>query len=235
MALTGTIVNGVAIIIGTILGMLFTNIPNRFKETILNGIGISIILIGLQMALQVNHIVIVLMSMMIGAVIGELINVEEHLNQLGKWVESVISNKRVHSKISQGFITATLLFVVGAMAIVGALDSGLRGDHEVLLTKSILDGFTAMILTTTLGFGVVLSVIPVVLYQGSIALLATTIQQIVPNIFLDSFITEMTAVGGILIVAIGLNMLNIMKIRIANLLPSLVVVGFLLAIYQQFF
>lgn len=226
--------NGVAIILGTMIGLFFTRIPDRYKETILTGIGISIILIGLQMALQVNHMVVVLLSIMVGAVIGEAIDLEKHLNNLGGWMETLINSKNKDSKISQGFITATLIFVVGAMAIVGALDGGLRGDHEVLFTKSILDGFTSLVLATTLGFGVMLSVIPVVLYQGSIALLATTIQQLIPDAFLDSFITEMTAVGGLLIIAIGLKMLNIIQIRIANLLPSLFVVGLILAIYNVF-
>ncbi|WP_079710076.1 DUF554 domain-containing protein [Paraliobacillus ryukyuensis] len=234
MVLTGTLVNGLAIILGTTIGLFFTNIPDRFKETISKGIGISVIIIGLQMALQVNHVIVLLLSIIVGAVIGEMLRIEHYLNKLGEWVGTFISTNKSDSRISQGFIIATLIFVVGAMAIVGALDGGLRGDHQVLFTKSILDGFTAMVLATTLGFGVMLSVIPVVIYQGSIALLATTIQRIIPDAFLEVFITEMTAVGGVLIVAIGLKMLDIIQIRLANLLPSLVVVGCLLAIYQQF-
>ena len=232
MALLGTIINGVAIIMGTILGLFFSKIPERYKETILSGIGLAVILIGLQMALQVNHIIIVLLSIMTGAILGELLDIEKKLNQIGAWVESSISSHRVDSKISQGFITASLIFVVGAMAIVGALDSGLRGDHGVLITKSILDGFTSLVLATTLGFGVILSAIPVVLYQGSIVILATTIENLIPAAFLDNFIIEMTATGGLLIVAIGLNMLQITSIRIANLLPSLLMVGIILAGYQ---
>ena len=232
LALLGTIINGIAIITGTILGLFFSKIPERFKETILSGIGLAVILIGLQMALQVNHIIIVLLSIMTGAILGELLDIEKKLNQIGAWVELSISSHKVDSKISQGFITASLIFVVGAMAIVGALDSGLRGDHGVLITKSILDGFTSLVLATTLGVGVILSAIPVVLYQGSIVILATTIESLVPAAFLDSFIVEMTATGGLLIVAIGLNMLQITAIRIANLLPSLLMVGILLAGYQ---
>ncbi|WP_112182588.1 MULTISPECIES: DUF554 domain-containing protein [Paraliobacillus] len=232
MALLGTIINGVAIIIGTVLGLFFRKIPERYKETILSGIALTIILIGLQMALQVNHIIIVLLSIMIGAILGEVIDIENRLNQIGTWVESIISGNKVDSKISQGFITASLIFVVGAMAIIGALDGGLRGDHGVLITKSILDGFTSLVLATTLGFGVILSAIPVVLYQGTIVLMATTIEKWIPPLLLDGFIVEMTATGGLLIVAIGLNMLNITSIRIANLLPSLFMVGIIYTIYQ---
>ncbi|MCZ0702224.1 putative membrane protein YqgA involved in biofilm formation [Natronobacillus azotifigens] len=235
MALLGTLVNGFAIIIGTVLGLFFKNIPEKQKETILSGVALVVILIGLDMALQVNHIIIVILSMMMGAVIGEAIDLDRKLNKIGARVERLISNKEMDSRISQGFITASLIFVVGAMGVIGALDGGLRNDHGVLLTKSILDGFTALVLTTTLGIGVIFSAIPVVIYQGSIALLATFIYRWIPATFLDAFIVEMTAIGGLLIVAIGLNMLSITKIRVANLLPSLLIVGMLLSIYQYFF
>lgn len=120
------------------------------------------------------------------------------------------------------------------MAILGALDSGIRNDHGVLITKGILDGFTSLVLTTTLGFGVILSVIPIVLYQGTIALLATQIEKWLPEVFLNGLIVELTAVGGLLIVAIGLNMLKITQIRIGNLLPSIVTVIIIYYLFQLF-
>lgn len=131
-------------------------------------------------------------------------------------------------------MTASLIFVIGALSVIGALDGGLRGDHEVLITKGIIDGFVALILTSTFGIGVIFSVIPVVLYEGGIALLATQINRWVPENMLELFLTEMTASGGLMIVAIGLNMLNITKIRVANLLPALVMVGVLLYLQQLF-
>ncbi|MRH44397.1 DUF554 family protein [Aquibacillus halophilus] len=231
MVLFGTLVNGLCIILGTLLGLFFTRIPDRFKETIMNGIGVAVLLIGFQMAFQTSSIVVVLLSILTGAILGELFHLERKLNNIGSWIENRVKPKQ-GSTIAQGFITATLIFVVGAMSVVGALDSGLRGDHEVLLTKSILDGFVSLVLTTTLGIGVVFSVVPVVLFQGTIALLATNIEQWLPEVFLSGFIVEMTATGGLLIVAIGLNLLNITKIRIANLLPSLLMVGFVYYIYQ---
>lgn len=230
MVLIGTIINGLAIIIGSILGRFFTNIEAKYKETIVHGVALTVILIGLQMALVVDQIVIVILSIIIGAVIGEKLDLEKHLNKLGERIERKINKQ--DSKISQGFITASLIFVVGAMGIVGALNSGLRYDHDLLITKSILDGFTALVLTTTLGIGVIFSAIPVVLYQGSIALLATLIYQWVPTHYLDLFINEMTAIGGLMIIAIGLNMLELTKIRVANLIPALVVVGLIIALYQ---
>ncbi|MEF2291219.1 MULTISPECIES: DUF554 domain-containing protein [Virgibacillus] len=234
MALYGTIINGVLIIIGSLLGLVFTKIPERYKETIMQGIGLAVLLIGLQMAFVTEQIIVVLLSLLMGAVIGEWLRLEDRLNQLGKWVGNQLGSKEDDTRVSQGFVTASLIFVIGAMAIIGALDSGLRGDHEVLITKGILDGFVSLVLTTTLGFGVILSVIPVLLYQGSIALLATQIEGIVPKAYLDGFITEVTGVGGLLIIAIGLNLLNITSIRIGNLLPAVIMVGFVYSVYLLF-
>ncbi|WP_073010538.1 DUF554 domain-containing protein [Virgibacillus chiguensis] len=234
MALYGTIINGVLIIIGSLLGLVFTKIPDRYKETVMQGIGLAVILIGLQMAFVTEQIIVVLLSLLMGAVLGEWLRLEDRLNQLGKWVGNQLGSKEDDTRVSQGFVTASLIFVIGAMAIIGALDSGLRGDHEVLITKGILDGFVSLVLTTTLGFGVILSVIPVLLYQGSIALLATQIEGIIPKAYLDGFITEVTAVGGLLIVAIGLNLLNITSIRIGNLLPAVIMVGFVYSVYLLF-
>jgi len=224
MVLFGTIVNGICIIIGSVIGLFLTKIRDKYKETIIQGIGLTIILIGLQMAFQVNSIIIVLLSMLTGALVGEFFRLEDLLNRLGYWVGSKFTNKGENVNVSQAFVTASLLFVVGAMAILGALDSGLRGDHEILLTKSVLDGFTSFILTTTLGIGVILSVIPVVLFQGSIALLATQIEKLIPEVIFNDLLVDITAVGGLLIVAIGLNLLKLTQIRVTNLLPAIVMV-----------
>ncbi|WP_407269387.1 DUF554 domain-containing protein [Radiobacillus sp. PE A8.2] len=231
MALLGTLINGACIILGTILGLFFTKIPERYKDTIMHGIGLAVLLIGFQMAFGTNNIVIVLLSLLSGAIIGEMLRLEDRLNSLGAWLDKKFSTEK-QGNISQGFITSTLIFAIGAMAIIGALDSGLTGDHEVLVTKSILDGFTSLVLTTTLGFGVIFSVVPVVLYQGTIALLATQIVAWIPESFMDVFIVEMTATGGLLIVAIGLNILKLTSIRVANLLPSLITVAIIIYVYQ---
>ncbi|WP_200416196.1 DUF554 domain-containing protein [Virgibacillus salexigens] len=237
MALYGTLVNGVLIIIGSLFGLLFTKIPERYKETVMQGIGLAVMLIGIQMALSTEYIIVVLLSLLSGAIIGELIHLESGLNRLGNWVGSKFTSTNSTNSdfsVSQGFVTASLVFVIGAMSVIGALDSGIRGDHEVLITKGILDGFVALVLTTTLGSGVILSVIPVVVYQGSIALLATQIEGMLPESFLNGMINELTAVGGLLILAIGLNLLKITTIRIGNLLPSIVMVGIIYYIYQLF-
>lgn len=224
VVLLGTIVNGISIVAGALIGKWFHRIPERVKETVMGGIGLAVALLGIQMGMKSEQFLIVIFSLVFGGILGEWWNWEEKLNRLGRWLEKKVGGSG-ESGIAKGFVSATLLFVIGAMAIVGALDSGLRGDHSVLYTKAILDGFASVILTTTLGIGVMFSALPVVLYEGGIALLATQIERFVPREVLDSFIAESTATGGILIMAIGLNMLGLTNIRVANLLPSILVVA----------
>ncbi|WNF22977.1 DUF554 domain-containing protein [Mesobacillus jeotgali] len=229
MFLLGTIVNGLLIIVGTLLGRLLTRIPENMKATVMHGIGLAVMVLGLQMGFKSANFLIVILSLVIGAVLGEAWKLEDKLNSVGDWLESKLGSKGEGS-ISQGFVTATLIFVIGAMAIIGALDSGIRGDHDVLYTKAIIDGFTALILTTTLGIGVLFSAIPVMLYQGTIALFATQIDKFIPQALMDSFILELTATGGVMIFAIGLNMIGLTKIRVANLLPGILVTGVLVTL-----
>lgn len=233
MVLYGTIINGITIVIGSLLGLFFSNIQERYKETVIHGVSLVVILIGLQMALIADQIILVLMSILVGALIGELMSLEANINNVAKKLTSRLETSN-NDDIAQAFITATLIFAIGAMAIIGALDSGVRGDHEILITKAIIDGFTALVLTTTLGYGVIFSAIPVVLYQGSIAILATQIEKIVPDHLLQGLITQITAVGGLLIVAIGLNLLKVTHIRISNLLPALLIVCIAFFVYELF-
>ncbi|WP_226677724.1 DUF554 domain-containing protein [Rossellomorea aquimaris] len=233
MVLLGTLVNGVCIIIGTLLGKILHRIPEDMKGTVMKAIGLAVIVLGLQMGLKSENFLIVIISLALGAAWGEWMNLEDRLNALGNWLEKKLGSKK-ETSISQGFVTATLIFVIGAMAVIGALDSGIRGDHDVLLTKSIIDGFTSLILTTTLGIGVMFSAIPVVLYQGFIALFATQIHQWVPQELMDAYIVEMTSTGGIMIFAIGLNLLGVTKIRVANLLPGIIVVGIVVGIIHAY-
>lgn len=229
MFLLGTIVNGLLIILGTFLGKLFHRISEDMKHSVMNVIGLAVIVLGLQMGFKSDNFLIVIFSLVIGTVIGELFSLENKLNSVGHWLENKIGSKS-HGSISEGFVTASLIFVIGAMAVIGALDSGIRGDHDVLYTKAIIDGFTSIILTSTLGIGVLFSAIPVVLYQGIIAMFATQIDRFVPQALMDSFIVEMTATGGVMIFAIGLNLVGITKIRVANLLPGIVVTGMIVTI-----
>jgi len=152
MVLFGTIVNALLIIIGSIIGRFLGNLPEKMKSTLLSIIGLAVALLGIQMGLETSNFIILIFSLVVGAIIGEWIDLDSLFNRFGKWMESIIvKNKESNSNIAEGFITASLIFVIGSMGIIGALDSGLRNDHDILITKGIIDGFTSIILTSTLG------------------------------------------------------------------------------------
>ncbi|WP_147802534.1 DUF554 domain-containing protein [Alkalicoccus halolimnae] len=220
MILFGTIVNGLAIIAGALIGTKLTRFSKSMQETVMKAIGLAVLILGLDMAMEGDEFLLVIFSLALGGMLGERWNLEGKLNRIGYWMEQKWK-KEEGSSLAEGFIASTLLFVVGAMAIIGALDSGFRQDHSVLLTKAVLDGFTSIIFAATLGIGVMFSAVPVVLYQGSIAIAATWIIRFIPENQLDLVINELTAVGGIMIIGIGLNLLGVPKIRIANLLPAI--------------
>ncbi|MFY3792525.1 DUF554 domain-containing protein [Ureibacillus sp. MALMAid1270] len=236
MILLGAIINSVLVMIGSVIGRLFQSIPEQMKSTVLQIIGLAVAVLGIQMGFETSNVVIVIISLVIGAVIGEWIDLDKQIGKLGKWVESLFKSKKQNTttSISDGFVTATLLFVIGSMGIIGALDSGLRNNHDVLITKGIIDGFIAIILSSTLGLGVLLSAVPILIYEGTIALLAGIISKYIPEAALNLYIKEMTATGGIMILAIGLNMAGLTKIRVANLLPGIIVVGIVVAIIFPF-
>ncbi|WP_350019386.1 DUF554 domain-containing protein [Priestia flexa] len=222
MVLLGTLANGLGIVVGTLLGSLCRNIPESMKTTVMQAIGLAIAVLGIQMGMKSEQFLLVILSLVIGTVAGEALKLEEKLSSIGSWIESKVGSGQ--GSVAEGFVTATLIFVVGAMAIIGALDSGIRGNHDVLYTKAVMDGFISLLLSTTLGIGVIFSAIAVVLYQGLIAVFAAQIDRIVSEALMDQLIIEMTATGGIMILAIGLNLIGITKVKVANLLPAIVVV-----------
>lgn len=221
MVLLGTVVNGIAIIGGSLLGAVFQRIPEKMKATIMQGLGLSVFVIGATMAFKAQEDLIwVILSIVLGSILGEWMKIEQGLETIGKFAESKLK-KMGQSNVAEAFVFATLIYCVGAMAIVGALDSGLNNNHSVLYTKSILDGFSAIIFTSTMGLGVMLSAIPVVLYQGAIALSAGWLREFMQ----EPVIQVMSATGGILIMGIALNVLEIKRIHVGNMLPSIVVAG----------
>lgn len=221
MILLGVIVNTVAIIIGACLGQFFTRINSQMKETIMKAIAIAVVVLGLDMAFTSNYFLIILSSLVIGGMVGEVLHIELKLEKLGKWLEQKVGKNK--GDVAKAFVTTTLIYCIGAMSVVGALNSGLRLDHNVLYTKSFLDGFTGLIFSSTLGIGVIFSAIPVFLYQGAIALAATQINHWLSAELINRIVDDITSTGGILIIAIGLNILEITKIKVGNLLPSLLV------------
>ncbi|OCT15948.1 hypothetical protein A8709_10025 [Paenibacillus pectinilyticus] len=237
MALWGTIVNAAAIIIGGFLGMLLPRISDSIKNTVMQGLGLAITVLSITMALKSNQIVIVIMSVVLGGIIGELMRIEARLGQLGDWLQAKLSKQSDApltgtSSISEGFVTTTLVYCIGAMAILGPLDSGLRHNHDILYTKSLLDGFLSIIFASTLGIGVVFSAVSVFVMQGTIALLATVIAMAFTQASLDAMIVQITAVGGILVIGVGINILQIKKINVANMLPALAIAAAAVPIQQ---
>ncbi|WP_066891999.1 DUF554 domain-containing protein [Clostridium nigeriense] len=216
----GTIINTLSIIVGALIGLFVKGkISKNINETIMNGLALCVIYIGISGALKGNNTMVIIISIAVGGLIGELIDIDRKLESFGDKIEKKFNKNNSNISISQGFVSATLLFCVGAMAIVGSLESGLNNNHSTLYAKSLLDGITSIIFTSTLGIGVMLSAFAVFIYQGSITLMAG---------FLSSFLNDvainnMTAVGSILIMGLGLNILRVTKIKISNLLPSIIV------------
>lgn len=213
----GTVVNTLAIIAGSLIGLLFRRgIPERVNQTVVHAIGLSVILIGIRGALGTDDLLIVILSLAFGAILGELMDIEKALEQTGKWIGRKLSV--TGDGMAKGFVTASLVFCVGAMAIVGSLESGLSGNHQTLFAKSVLDGVTSIVFTSTLGFGVIFSAVPVFLYQGSITLAADVAKPLLS----PGVVQQISAVGGLLIAAIGINLLQMARIRVGNLLPAIV-------------
>lgn len=224
----GTIVNAAAVIVGGIAGTLLkSGIPERYKSVVMQGIGLSVLFIGIsgtlkEMITVINgnkldrqYIMLMIFSLVIGGLMGEFLKIEKRLENVGVWFQSKIPSNG--GSFSDGFVTASLVYCVGAMAIVGALEDGLVGNTSTLFAKSILDGVTAVIFSATMGIGVAFSAIPVFIYQGSITLLAGVVKPWLT----DMVISQMSLVGGILIFAIGINLLEIKKIKVGNLLPAI--------------
>ena len=213
----GTIVNCVAITLGCIVGLIIKGkIPEKVSKTIMNGLALCVIYIGISGALEGKDTIQMIICIAVGALVGELIDIDNALTRLGDYFESKVNKKNDKVSISEGFVTASLLFCVGAMALVGSLESGLQGDHTTLFAKSILDGISSVIFASTLGIGVILSVGTVFIYQGGITLSAGLLSGVLSL----SVITNMSAVGSLLIIGLGLNMLGLTKIKVANLLPA---------------
>ncbi len=212
----GTIVNAAAIIAGGLVGLLIKGgIPDRVSESIMKGVGLCIILIGMSGALQgTDYLMEIIFFIVIGTILGEFINVEKRLEALGDRLQAKYSSEG--STFSKGFVTASLLYCVGAMAIMGALESGLNGNHEILFAKSILDGIISIIFASTLGIGVIFSAVSVFIYQGSITLAAGALKQILT----DPVVIQMSSTGGLLILGLGISMVGNVKLKIGNMLPS---------------
>lgn len=212
----GTVVNACAIVAGSLTGLVFKGgIAEKYKETVIHAVALAVVLVGLKAAFASEALLVVILSLVIGSLLGEWLNIEGALQRLGEWLETKVPGGE--GSLAKGFVTASLVFCVGSMAIVGALESGLTGNHQTLYAKAILDGIISVIFASTMGIGVIFSAVAVFVYQGSITLTATVMKQfLTPEV-----VAQMTSAGGLIILAIGLNMLHITKIRVGNMLPAI--------------
>ncbi|MBR6571960.1 MAG: DUF554 domain-containing protein [Clostridia bacterium] len=228
----GTLINCAAIIAGSLLGLLLRRgMKDSIAKTVMQGVGMSVILIGVTGAIETTNTLLVILSMVIGGVLGAWIDIDAKMNHLGAWAQRKLTRgDDENNTFAKGFVTASLVYCVGAMAVVGSLDSGIRGDHSTLIAKAALDGITAIIFSSSLGIGVMLSAVPVLIYQGAIALLGNAIAPLLS----DVVVTEMSAVGGLLIMGIGINMLLDTEIKVANLLPAIIIPFIYYPIVQLF-
>jgi uncharacterized membrane protein YqgA involved in biofilm formation len=244
---TGTIINIVAVLVGGTLGtVLGARLPQRIRETVMHGLGLVVLAIGIHLSLKTGEILSVLGSVLLGGILGELLRIEDRLDGIGRWLEQRGTRKtpgrqwgkgmeQVEGKpnsgatrFSRAFLTASLVFCVGPMAILGSFQDGLEGNYEILAIKSALDFFAAMAFASTMGPGVISSALTVLVYQGALTVGAGWASAVLT----DSMIAEMTATGGILMLAIGLGLLELKKIRTGNLLPAIVIAPIIVAIVE---
>ncbi len=215
----GTLINAAAVILGSIAGLLIhSRLPKRIIHIVFQGIGLFTLFLGINMATKTSNFLIMIFSIVIGSIIGELLDIDKSVNRFGEWLKKKVKSK--NDKFSEGFVTSFLLFCMGSMTILGAFEEGLGGEPNLLLAKSVLDMFGSIILSASLGIGVIFSVIPLVIYQGGLTLFAGSLT----GFLTDPIISELTAVGGLLLIGLGINILEIKKIKILNMIPSLIVV-----------
>jgi hypothetical protein len=224
--MTGTFINVGAIVAGTAAGSLAgSRLPSRMRRIVLYGIGLVVLVMGFQMAGRTRNVLAVLGAMLIGGIAGEALRMEERLDRLGQFFQAKFS-KGSAQPISEGFVTASLVFCVGPMAILGSISDGLDGNFSLLSIKAVMDGFASIAFSASLGWGVGLSAISVLLYQGTITLLAGYL----PGVLDEAMITEMTATGGLIIIGIGIKLLDLKDLPLANFVPAIGVAPVILAL-----
>lgn len=215
MVLLGAAINSAAILAGGVIGLLLKKgVPEKVQKTLMYAMALCVMIIGIKGALKSENTLIMVISMALGALIGEIIDIDDKLNRFGNFLQKKLSGNSENSRFGEGFVTSTLYVCVGAMAIVGAIEAGMKGDLTTYYAKSLLDGVAVFIFTASLGAGCILSAAVVFLYEGLLTLGASYVSVLLT----DTIINEMSAVGSLIIIAIALNMLNITKIKVGNLI-----------------
>ena len=233
--MTGTIINVVAVLIGGSLGTFVGGrLPARVQETVISALGLFVIALGIKLTLQSQNVLITLGSALLGGLLGEWWNLDALMHRLGGWLEARVARSpsdAATARFIKGFVSASLIFCVGPLAILGSIQDGLTGNYQLLAVKSLLDGFGALAFSASLGIGVLFSTIVILVYQGGISLLATQAQSLLTT----PMINEMTAVGGLLVMAIGVGgLLELKPIRVANYLPALVIAPLIAAVLHAY-
>ena len=237
----GTFINVATVLIGGALGLLLgSRLPSKVRGTIVDGLGLLTLIIGFSLAIETNNILIVLGSLLIGGIVGELLDIENGIDRLGQWLErrtgSVSKSSGGNedrgsgSRFSYAFLMASLLFCVGPMTILGSIQDGLSGDYTLLAVKAVMDGFAALAFASTLGAGVLFSALTVLVYQGALTMGASWASAVLT----DPMTAEMTATGGVLMLALGLGLLEIKRVRTGNLLPALIAAPAIVALVSWF-
>ncbi|MEW6082600.1 MAG: DUF554 domain-containing protein [Bacillota bacterium] len=226
--MTGTLINVTTVVVGAVCGTaLGTRLPEGMRSTIMDGLGLITTLIGLSMGLKTQNILVVLGSVVLGGILGEMMGIDRRLSSLAERLQKALGGINLgKGRFSEGFMTASLVFCVGPMTIMGSIQDGLTGDFSTLAVKSALDGFASVAFAASLGIGVAFSALFILVYQGGITLLASWAS----SVLTDAMVVEMAAVGGVLISGIGLGLLDIKKVRVANLLPAIFIAPFLAAL-----
>jgi len=224
MIISGTLLNVFTVLVGGTLGLLVGGrLPERFQNIVMNGLGLSVLVIGMQYALTTRNILIMLGAILLGGLVGEAMRISDGLDNLGNYLQKRLARDGDSpSTFSKAFVTSSLVFCVGPLTILGSIQNGVSGDITFLAIKSLLDGFAAFAFASALGWGVLMSAVTVLLYQGALSVAAFLVASGVPSRD-NPYIVEMTAVGGLIIVGVGLRLLNIKELKLANYLPALAI------------
>jgi len=228
MTILGTLINAGAVIVGSLVGLVFhTRLPRRLTEVAFQGIGLFTLFIGFTMAAKTQHLLVLIFSIVLGAIAGELAGIDRHLNRFGDWLKTRLES--ANARFTEGMVAAFLLFCLGSMTVLGAIEEGLGARPNLLIAKSVLDGFASVALAASLGAGVLFSVIPLLVYQGALTVFAGSLRPVLS----DPVVNEVTAVGGLILLGLGINILEIRQLKVLNMLPALVIAGVLAAVFLK--
>lgn len=217
MILFGTVVNVATVLVGSLVGFYFNSrLPKKIVKLIFQAIGLFTLYIGITMTMKTHQILILIFSMILGSALGEWIDIDKYITRFGEWTKKKIRSKNEH--FTEGMISAFLLFCMGSMTILGAFEEGTAGKSDLLVAKSVMDGFSSLALASALGLGVTFSVLPLIIFQGGLTLLSGWIGNMMPQAVID----EMSAAGGLILVGLSLVILEIKTIKVVNMLPALV-------------